>query len=244
MVRKRHLAHAPIREALIDIAVRVPVETSLDLLGSLQAAIASEFPRKQEIKTAEVEVDIAKETNKFVKTGIGWAFRTEDEKRVVQFRTNGFTFNWLKPYTNWKDLRSHAQRMWQLYADTVRPEVISRLAVRYINQLELPLPMNDFAEFITAQPVIPAALPQKVGSFFTRVAIHDDQTDCGAVITQVFEGLVDPKVFPLILDIDASKLVSLKRDDPGIWLVLDQLRDLKNDIFFESLTEEAVRLFE
>lgn len=244
MARKRHLANAPIREALVDIAARVPVETSLDLLGSLHSTIASQFPRRTEIRTAEVEVDVAKETNKFIKTPIGWAFSTEDNKRVVQFRTNGFTFNWLRPYTNWEDLRVNAERMWQLYADTVKPEVISRLAVRYINQLELPLPMNDFAEFITAQPNIPKALPQKVGSFFTRVAIHDDQTGCGAVITQVFEGLVDPKVFPLILDIDASKLVSLKRDDPEVWSILGQLRDMKNNIFFESLTEEAVRLFE
>ena len=243
MAHKRHLRNAPIREALIDVAARVPVETSWQQLADLHSIIQDEFPKKTEIRTAEVELDFENETNKFTKTPVGWVFRSEDERRVVQFRTNGFTFNWLKPYTNWNDLKTRAQRLWKIYADTVRPVVINRLAVRYINQMQLPVPVADFAEFITAQPSIPAGLPQMVSAFLTRVTIHKDES-CGAVITQVFEGVVDPRTFPLILDIDAFKSVAMTRDDEQMWLAFDHLRDLKNDIFFEHLTEQAVRLFE
>lgn len=244
MAHARHLRNAPIREALVDIAVKIRPETQLDLLASLQALIGEEFSIRQEIRSAEVEVDLTQETNKVINTPVGYMFRTSDQKRVVQFKLNGFTFNWLRPYTDWNDLRAHALRMWQIYSEALQPEKVTRLALRYINQLELPIPAGDFSEYLAAQPNIPPALPQKVSNFFTRVAIHDDLTDCGAIITQVYEGLVNPKVFPLILDIDASKSVSLPSNAEEIWTILDQLRDFKNRIFFESLTEDAVRIFE
>jgi len=55
---------------------------------------------------------------------------------------------------------------------------------------------------------------------------------------------VKPEVFQLILDIDTAKITTLGPDSPQIWTSLDQLRDFKNLIFFESLTEEAVKIFE
>ena len=182
--------------------------------------------------------------NRLTNTPVGYAFRTSDNQRVVQFRSNGFTCNWLRPYAEWSDLRDMAVRMWQIYLGAAQPDQVVRLGLRYINHLELPVPRDDFAEYLTAQPNIPAALPQTLMSFFTRVAIQDEGIDCVAVVTQAFEGIINPKVFPLILDIDASKLVNLQPNSDEIWILLDQLRDFKNRIFFESLTEDAVRVFE
>jgi len=134
--------------------------------------------------------------------------------------------------------------MWRIYAEAVRPENVVRLGLRYINNLNLPVPSKDFNEFMTMQPNLPPALPQAIMSFFTRVTFQDPQIDCFAIVTQVSEGLVKPEVFQLILDIDTAKITTLGPDSPQIWTSLDQLRDFKNLIFFESLTEEAVKIFE
>jgi len=229
---------------LVDIAVTAKPGTELEALERLHEQVGAEFPHKRELRTAEVELDLTHETNRITKTPLGYMFRTADRQKVVQFRFNGLTFNWLKPYTHWNDVRRYAQKMWRIYAGALKPEKVTRLALRYINQIELPVPVRDFGEYLAAQPNIPAALPQSVANFLTRVTIYDESTACGAVITQVYEGLVNPKVFPLILDIDASKAVSLPASAEEIWEIFDQLRDFKNRIFFESLTEDAVRLFE
>ena len=245
MARPRHLRKAPIREALVDIAVKTRPGTSIQALEALYEDVRDEFSGKQEIRTAEVEVNFAQETNRLTNTIIGYAFRaSDDNNRVVQFRLNGFTCNWLKPYSEWVELKSLAQRMWRIYAARIQPEHVTRLGLRFINQLELPVPRNDFNEYLTAQPNVPPALPQSVMSFFTRIAFRNEATDCFAVVTQASEGLVKPDVFPLILDIDTSKVGQWEPNSDEIWQCLDQLRDFKNLIFFESLTEEAVRIFE
>jgi len=244
MARQRHLRNAPIREALIDIAVKTRPGVSLESLATLHESIKNEFPTRQEVRNAEVELNFARETNRLTNIPLGYVFRSSDNNRAVQFRLNGFTCNWLKPYAEWADLRGLAQRMWRIYAEAVRPENVVRLGLRYINNLNLPVPSKDFNEFMTMQPNLPPALPQAIMSFFTRVTFQDPQIDCFAIVTQVSEGLVKPEVFQLILDIDTAKITTLGPDSPQIWTSLDQLRDFKNLIFFESLTEEAVKIFE
>jgi uncharacterized protein (TIGR04255 family) len=162
----------------------------------------------------------------------------------VQFRLNGFTYNWLRPYGTWKDLRSAAQQYWHLYSESVRPVSVTRLALRYINNLVFPSPFLDFGEYLVAQPNIPPALPQKLAQFLTRITLFEDQTSFNATVTEAFEGVINPNELTIILDIDAFSHRSFQPSEYEIWRTLDGLREFKNRIFFESLTEHAVRLFE
>ncbi len=107
------------------------------------------------------------------------------------------------------------------------------------------MPVGDFGEYLEAQPKIPDPLPQKLSQFLTRVGMVDDEAGLSAIVTHVFEGIVKPAELTIILDIDASKHVALRQEqDHEIWEIFDQLHAFKNMIFFESLTEKAVRLFE
>jgi uncharacterized protein (TIGR04255 family) len=101
--------------------------------------------------------------------------------------------------------------------------------------------MGDFGEYLTAAPRIPLELPQHVTRFLSRVSIVRADA-VSAVITQAFEGIVGPKNVTVLLDIDTFKQEDFSEED--IWVVLEELHDFKNEIFFSSLTEEAVRLFE
>ena len=77
---------------------------------------------------------------------------------------DGFTFSRLKPYETWENLRDEAYRLWQKYREITSPEII-RVALRYINKLEFPLPIKNFSDYLTAAPIVPAELPQGVSSF-------------------------------------------------------------------------------
>jgi uncharacterized protein (TIGR04255 family) len=244
MTLERHLANAPIREALVDIAVKLPEDIDLAALQVLRDQISPDYPQSNDIMQAEFRVEWKDLTPpEIAKKSLGFACRTTEGNRLVQFRLNGFTYNWLKPYSDWPALRAAAEEYWQIYSEAVRPVTVTRLALRYINNLTLPLDFADFAEYLVAQPNIPAELPQTLNHFLTRVGLSEE-TGLSAVVTQVFEGITNSKELTIILDIDASKQVSLGPRSNEIWQTLDQLRVLKNRIFFASLTERAVRLFE
>ena len=135
--------------------------------------------------------------------------------------------------------------MFHIYAEATQPETVSRLALRYINVLSLPMGA-DFDDFLTTAPRVPRELPQTLASFISRVTILDDSVGCLAHVTQSFDGVLDPaKDWPLILDIDVYKQMKIDSwQDPAIWRVFEYLHDFKNRVFFSSITEEVARLYE
>ena len=121
---------------------------------------------------------------------------------------------------------------------------MSRLALRYINRLNIPLPIEDFSLYLTSPPVIPPDLPQEVSSFLTRVVLHESTVSLAANITQALEQGLDPNSVTVILDIDAYKTGEFDPHGAEIAEVLEALHHFKNRVFFSSLTEAALRLYE
>ncbi len=247
MVIPRHLKKVPIKEALIDIRVKLPPEIDHTVFAPIKDKIAREYPKSAEHREEQVHIEI--KSGQLVTPGskgrtLGYIARSSDDKQVAQFRINGFTFSRLQPYETWERLRDEARRLWEFYLDEVLPERVTRVAVRYINHMSIPLPIEDFGDYMTGPPPVPQALPQGVSSFLTRVVIHEPSFDGVAIITQVLEAMVKPNWAPIILDIDAFKVGEFDAKGPDIWETLEQLRLFKNRIFFESITEKTVSLFE
>jgi len=82
----------------------------------------------------------------------GYMFRSEDEFNVVQFRVDGFTFNRLKPYTSWKSVWPQALELWRKYQNMALPVAITRMALRYINHIELPSRAFRLDDVLTCPP--------------------------------------------------------------------------------------------
>ena len=122
--------------------------------------------------------------------------------------------------------------------------MITQLAVRYINRITLPAGAITFETYLRAAPVIPSELPQYMSSFLTRVTIFDPQTDIAAHVAQALEANTPGQHLRVILDIDTYKPSEFAIDGPMIEQTLQQLRNFKNTIFFNSLTEETLRQFE
>ena len=200
------LSNAPITEALIDIRIKVRDDIDVERIQSLHSTIANEYPDKKalhqmestfEFKKGEAPVSTSTEKVK------GCIFTSTDGKQIFQARIDGFAFNRLKPYEKWETFRDEALRLWILYKELLSPEII-RVALRFINKIEIPLypqKVLDFDDYLTSAPIIPKGLPQGVSSFLTRVVIYEPEIGASAIITQAFEQLIDPKFLPIILDI-------------------------------------------
>ena len=115
MAKYRHLENAPIHEAVIDFRVKLPESFKLQQLEPLQKELASDYPDSKTItKTGwmfGVEQNVP--MSKIVTEGIsGYRLFSSDEKSVVQFRNDGFTFSRLKPYTEWETIFTEAKQLW------------------------------------------------------------------------------------------------------------------------------------
>jgi uncharacterized protein (TIGR04255 family) len=169
-------------------------------------------------------------------------YASPDGKDIVQARLDGFTANRVQPYKDWETFRNIGKKLWKHYVSIAAPTAVTRIALRYINRLELPMPFKDFKEYILTTPEIAPSLPQGLQNFFMRLEIPHEEYQAVAAVTETMEAPTD-EVLPLTFDIDVSREARFNPDSEEIWQAFELLRNFKNEIFFNSLTDKAKELF-
>jgi uncharacterized protein (TIGR04255 family) len=247
MTAPRPLRNPPIVEAIIDFRVKARQGFDSQEFARIKPTLGDRFPKLDQRREGKV-------TFQFAPTGMkppiiedlglqGFVFKSADQKLLVQFRADGFTLNRLKPYPGWEEIFPTALELWKLYCSVAIPDGVTRLALRYINRINLPPDPGEFGRYMRAAPEVPRELPQEVRAFFTRITIVDSQRDLAAHISQSL-GLDSRSQTTLLLDVDAFREGSWAPLDPEIERSFQSLREFKNLIFFNSLTEEALGEFQ
>jgi len=244
----RLLRSAPITEAVFDFRVKVANDFHVEDLASLKQMLSGQFPKVEEQRGGQVTIGFKPGPPEVLSSkdfGLqGYFFKTDDEKLIAQFRVDGFTLNRLAPYTSWDELYPLASELWKQYCGVATPQTVTRLALRYINHIPLPWPNGHFDEYLRAGPNVPPELPQTLAGFQSQVVIHNDKEDIFANVVQRYEASFEEQKSTVVLDIDAFKTVDLAPYDANIPIIFGQLRNFKNTVFFNYLTDEAVRRFE
>lgn len=248
MVEIRHLKNAPITEALIDFRVKNSNADSLEKsLDILKKQIGAKYPQAKAAQGFSAEVQFRAggvAEQRAGDTGFqGYLFISEDEKNIVQFRADGFTFNRLKPYTDWESIYTEAISLWKLYIEAAKPEYVIRVALRYINQIRLTLPIDDLSKYFTIVPSAPEDTFYHFKSFLSRILVFEPKMNLEGAITHALEPNIEPNSVIIFLDIEAFKQKEFSPQSDDIPATLTLLRKMKNDIFFGSITEDTARLF-
>ena len=235
--------HAPITEAVIDIRVACPNGFDADKLKGLSESLRTEFPEQQEVFA--VEIRGSPETEPIMtRTKVGYRLIHRDKIVVVSAQTLGFGVSKLAPYDRWEAFRDTARPLWDAYRKVVQPEQITRVAVRYVNRIDMPLPLNDFSTYFRTIPEIGAGLPQGLNGFFMQLQIPYE--DIHAVLQLNMALTPPPKgdLVSVILDLDLSNSVDIPQGEQELWQYFEQLRLKKNEVFEGCITDETRRLFE
>lgn len=243
------LKNAPIVEALVDIQVVFSDPPPLTSLEAVQDGIQKRYPKREERLEYQFGVQpVAGGVPEMIPpTGgsVGFLFTSSDKKNVLQARRDGFTFSRLKPYGEGGEFRREARELWQHYISVMKPSRVTRIALRNINRIEIPLPFNDFKEYLRTVPEVAPGLPQGLARFFMQFVIPHPEMPMTAVVTSTMQPVIEARqMLPLIFDIDVFQQVDIAPDDESVWTELEQIRQYRNDIFFGSMTEKAMRLFQ
>ena len=250
MTSPLHFSNAPITEAVLDLRVQLKEGAVFEDLIQFAEAVAERYPEKRIRTSLEAKIHYDKETLDLKTEGTsskdGYLMSSSDGRQVVQARLDGFTFSRLKPYQDWPTMRDEARALWTTYLEVAEPKVVNRIALRYINRVEIPLsgPPVDFKDYFLTAPEIASGISQVLQNFFMRLVVSDKNGRGTAIITEtVDDTFEDRSMYPLIFDIDVFQLGSFQPDSEHIWRVFEQLRDLKNEIFTRTFTDKAKDLF-
>jgi uncharacterized protein (TIGR04255 family) len=250
MAAQQHLPKAPITEAVIDFLVQPQPGATISDLQSAMTDKAFDYPTVTPIwqSTFGISLNADPKAAKVAPTGgapqqIGLRAQSADATYVAMLRTNGFGLSRLVPYQDWDHLEAEARRIWEIYFRRFKVVKVTRVATRFINNLNLPMHAGQsFEDYIFNLIELPAALPQMVNNFVQQFQIVDPDTGNSARLAMAWDGHPGKEGrVPIILDIDVSRQLEFAPDDPKLWEALVSMRVLKNRCFFGLLTDTAIK---
>jgi len=254
----RQYRKAPIVEAVIDIRVVRPKSFSIDSLSEIRSLVADTFPVVEEMHSGKAVVQVApdkatvniQQENKFD----GYRFSSRDNNWIFQSRINAFAFSVVGFYEGWESLRNTAHRFWTIYRSVGDVDAISRVAVRYINRIDIPEPEHkeqqiEQKDYLRTYVEVSNDYPcYDLGAFAMQLQIPQPDIDAMLLLNQVRVAPPKPNMASIILDIDLFKDKTTSpwdsSNDVAVWECLDQLRVRKNEIFEGSITDRTRELFE
>jgi uncharacterized protein (TIGR04255 family) len=230
---------APIVEAILSLEVN-PVD---DLFGAVEKfwqAVCEQLPVRERIGGPARAL---KPSGRLQSESTAYRFASEDGLHVVQISGRGFSFHRMRPYQDWSHFSATAKHFWETFAVHFRPERVSDIHLRYLNRIEIPMPLEYLQNYLVLYPNVPKGIDTGLGGYLMRLSLSDPSVPALAYVTQRSEYDPERGILPIVFDIDVSRGGDLDAHDEALWVSIDSLRDYKNRLFFESITERTRTLF-
>lgn len=254
MQSSRHYPNAPITEAIIEFQVAFDQVPTDETWNSIRAHVHDSYPTAEPVMLGAFQVHSTPQlTFNMSQTNTGFRYRSDDGTRAFQALTTGFTATRLRPYDNWERFKTEAQDLWAVYKQVARPHAVTRIALRYINRIELPGPTVDLQKYLRTSPEVADGFPNALTGFFMQLSMFQQDLSALLIVNETLlpaaapsndaSGASVPNALPVILDIGLSREKQWDVDDDNVWDALDQLRDRKNQVFEASITDDARKLF-
>jgi uncharacterized protein (TIGR04255 family) len=250
MTNTPELTTPPIIEAVLDIECDFVEQPEIKKIEArARKEMARSYPKVRHVLFQEhqVEAKPSEPAKISIKGGLhGLQFLKNDEKQVVQFRIEGFSFNRLAPYTSLDNYLPQMKKNWAIYRDLTNPLQIRLIRLRYINRILLPLINGkvDLDEYILNGPRLADPNRFDLTGFIDQYAATDRDTGNQINSVLTLQQVVDNKL-PVIFD---NGVVTFEGGNVDDWQWIRskilELRELKNYIFCHTLTEKCLNLFQ
>ncbi len=233
-----HLPSAPVVEAVIHWQARAGRTLSLANLQENLTERLPDYPNRepQHLLRFAAHGSIASQNSDW------YGMRVSDpEKRyIAQFTRDGLVFSRLAPYNDWTTFSREARRCWSIFVELAAPSEIQRLGVRFINKISS-ANLDNLGDYLREPPSRPSNLP--LNGFWYQSSFKVPNRSFEIRVGKMFQPESPLPQEGLILDIDVVARSPIQCDDAALDRVLPEMRWLKNRIFFDLLTPEAIESF-
>lgn len=173
-----------------------------------------------------------------------------DKVDVAVLRRDRISVSKVQGYTCWEDLWTEFERLFDSYVQVAHPVGIRNVAARFINRIQ-PAAQMSFEDVLERPPlpVLGEGLAgARISNFLRRHVVEGLPNAYTANLT-VATAVPEPSEnlqlsVPLVLDIDVFKPCEMPVDLAQLRPMFDEIRAIKNAIFFGSLTDRCLEQFE
>lgn len=235
------LPRPPIVEAIL--AFEVPyVEDLSATLDQFHILVRDRFTMREDQRATRLVFATGEQTPAIA----GATLTSQDRQEVIRLNDRSFAYHHLRPYPGWGSFARFAEDLWTRYVEAFQPVAVTELRLRYLNRIELPLPIHEIEDYVGSYPRLPSAIDTGMTGYLMQFSLTDDSVPARAQVTQRLE-YDDEDVLrgrlPLVFDIEVSRRGQFPTIGDGLWSTVESLREYKNRLFFSSITDKTLALF-
>jgi uncharacterized protein (TIGR04255 family) len=246
-----HLSRAPIAEAVLEIRARAQVPWDKAEISRKIVEKVPDYPvtiPEHGIESNILTVpNVGGELDVTSNIGTHWQglrCQSPSVPQVVRFTRDAFLFSRLQPYENFDSFSNEGLRLLEIHRQIADPGNIQRLGLRFINRIEIS-PKGRLKDYFTAPPREASRLKLPLSGFYHNDSIVVPGHPYLANVVKTMQVFPEAtKLRPaLILDLSVYVIVPLPFSLDLTVGHLQDMRWLKNKLFFGNLTAETVEQF-
>jgi uncharacterized protein (TIGR04255 family) len=236
---------APITEALIE--VQFGVAQGIGTLQKASKQLGEFYPSEEMLQNIEFRVDAANPKNSEARVdenARSYRRMSANVSELVLLMPSSFVVSQLAPYPGWQIFLERFSRDWQIWKRIVGYVKISRVGVRYINRLDIPSGKGSIrpADYLNVYVKTPELFGEH-RAYGCQAEMVLDSSNFKLILNS--GGVPSPLAAhtSLLLDIDIIKDDDPPQKDDELIAVLSSIRESKNMVFENLVTDAARELF-
>lgn len=241
--------HPPVTEAVIELRFKDSVNQ--DILKKIATKLNNKFyPNSKENVEINFNVEIGNpdggDKSSAQLTPNGYRLSSEDQADVALITSQAFTIARLAPYPGWDTFFDKFAAAWKTWKGIVKVQEISRVGIRYINRIDIPLngtkniELGDFLNFISINCFF-QTIP--MSDYLIKITKETESPLWAATVISAPHPSPLLETISLILDIDIYRTEEIPLNDIELFKMLTEARDIKNSIFTQCITKKTEELF-
>lgn len=230
----------PITESVIEL--RFSEEIDFEKIVKRAEKFKRAYPN--ESKNMEFLTEISEKGVSGRVADIGLRFSSKDELDILAINKSSFMVSRLAPYPGWEEFSTRFHTDFERFTEEFGRRTFVRAGMRFINRLDIPLDTIDVKEFIKVYPQLPEFDRSKSRSFALSSTFELEGQGLSVTLQSATIESPVPNCISLVIDIDIFSEADLPMRYDKWAGKLNQMRDVKNDVFERSITDEARKLFE
>lgn len=234
---------APIIGCVLEVKFANPLTPAL--VGRAGTRVARNYFNRSDAMFGEIQVNpLTKEVN-FGEEQPRIHLSSADQTERLSIQPESLVCEQLAPYPGWETFYGRFSRDWQLIDKLVRKHSVGRIGCRFINRIDIP---SDESRVLPNRYVnIGISVPSQ---FEKQTAVQlNYQAEFGVRPFKLIlnAGLAEspiPHRHAIMVDIDVISETNVPHETAAIFEMLGEMRQVKNDIFEECVTDVARHSFQ
>ena len=170
----------------------------------------------------------------------GYTYFTEDQKRKLVIEQGSLTYIDEHKYEGWEYFKETILGFLKLYSPLLEKHTLRRISIRFINKFsfdEFNNPSDYFKTMVST--VLEEGFAYPLTKYSFKLIFNISDSDKYAIVNQDLENISVDK-FDYIFDIDVLDKRNLIFDEQTVVDTMEELRIIKNNIFFDNITSKTI----